>query len=97
MKWDVDKEITYTGFIYSLNDIIMLSFYFIELFPSIIIIIVLWKSNLELKYKQLNDSSNKRTSSNNEEENIRSCLKEQKSDNFSRLHMQSSNNLSGLR
>jgi len=75
----------------------MLSFYFIELFPSIIIIIVLWKSNLELKYKQLNDSSNKRTSSNNEEENIRSRLKEQKSDNFSRLHMQSSNNLSGLR
>jgi len=33
------------------DDIIMLSFYFIELTPSIIIIIVLWKSNNELREK----------------------------------------------
>lgn len=36
-----------------INDYIMLSFYFIELTPSIIIIVVLWKSNNELKYKQI--------------------------------------------
>lgn len=36
------------------NDIIMLSFYFIELTPSFIIIVVLWKSNNELKQKVSN-------------------------------------------
>lgn len=30
----------------------MLSFYFIELTPSLIIIVVLWKSNNELRYKR---------------------------------------------
>lgn len=42
---DEDSAIT------KVNDIIMMAFYFIEMTPSVIIIIVLWKSNKELRYK----------------------------------------------
>ena len=35
-----------------------MSFYFIETIPSLIIIVVLWKSNNELKYKNINSQNN---------------------------------------
>lgn len=46
-------EDQHNGFIFTLNDIIMLIFYFVELIPSIIIILVVWKSNVELRYKKI--------------------------------------------
>lgn len=49
-----------------INDIILLAFYFIELTPSLVIIVVLWKSNNELKMKQTTVFHNTSISNPNE-------------------------------
>jgi predicted PurR-regulated permease PerM len=48
-----DQDSSHNKPIDNINDIIMASIYFFELTPSIIIIIVLWKSNNELRMKQI--------------------------------------------
>lgn len=53
VQHDYNKTEPKNGTIDKINDIIMASIYFFELTPSIIIIIVLWKSNNELRMKQI--------------------------------------------
>ena len=48
----------YNSLLDQINDYMMMSFYFIETIPSLIIIVVLWKSNNELKYKNINSQNN---------------------------------------
>jgi len=78
----------------------MLSFYFIELLPSVIIILVLWRSNLELRYKKLHDSNRKTTliSSHHEDnsENILNDYNEGYSRSYAKMNQRSSNQLSVL-
>ena len=50
----------------------MIAFYFLETIPSFIIIIVLWKSNSELKYKNMNLLNNNPSSGLDESFNLKS-------------------------
>lgn len=62
----------YNSVLDKIDDYIMIAFYFLETIPSFIIIIVLWKSNSELKYKNMNLLNNNPCSGLDESFNLKS-------------------------
>lgn len=62
----------YDSVLDQIDDYTMMSFYFLETVPSFIIMIVLWKSNNELKYKNINLLNNNLWSEIDESLNLKS-------------------------